>query len=176
MILLLAVVAVVAAIWLFMTMQGDAEFEFIAAQRTDFMLTEISEDKAVFACKVPFINKGRQDGTIMDAYPRHLLPYEQFDAVDVNSRLELETAQRTDNYFEAMIIPKGTGGAVIVTITFTAKEGSIKEALAKMYDMNVEMPIDIVYQVVSRTPWYITKNRIVMTPAEVKGALQSRAV
>ncbi len=163
---LLAIVVTVA-IWLFIARQGDAEFEFLVGQRTAFTLVEGTAQAAVFSCKVPFINKGSQDGTIMDAYPRHLLPYEQFDGVTVNSRMELAAAPRTDNYFEAVIIPKGTGGSVIVTVTFTAKSGTIKEALQNLYELSVDMPIDIVYQIVARTPWYIHKARMIMTCDEI---------
>ncbi len=70
-------------VWLYITVQGDAEFEFLVDQRTNFSLTALTDDTATFTCKVPFINKGPQDGTIMDAFTRHLLPREQFDAVAV---------------------------------------------------------------------------------------------
>jgi hypothetical protein len=171
-IVLLAVIVAVA-VWLFIARQGDAEFEFLVGQRTAFMLVEKTEKIATFSCKVPFINKGLQDGTIMDAYPRHLLPYEQFDGVEVNSRMELETAPRTDNYFEAVIIPKGTGGTVIITVTFTAKAGTIKDTLQNLYELSVDMPIDIVYQIVARTPWYIHKARMIMTCDEIMAAMQA---
>lgn len=164
--LILLIILIVLAVWLFIVRQGDAEFEFLVDQRTDFTLVEMTDNAAVFSCKVPFINKGTQDGTIMDAYTRHLLPYEQYDGVEVNSRLELETAPRTDGYFEALIVPKTTGQTVIVTVKLTAKTGSVTEALNKM----VDMPIDIVYQVVARGEWYITKNRLVMKASEIKKA------
>jgi hypothetical protein len=103
----------------------------------------------------------------MDCYPRHLLPQEQYDAVEVYSRLELETRRRTDGYFEAVIIPKTTGNAVIITVTFVAKQGGIREALADM----VDIPVDIVFQVVARSKWYISKQRLVMPAEEVSRAL-----
>jgi hypothetical protein len=172
-IVLLAVIVAVA-VWLFIAKQGDAEIEFKVDQRTEFMLVEQTEKTATFSSKVAFINKGSQDGTIMDAYPRHLLPYEQFDGVEVSSRMELTTAPRTDNYFEAVIIPKGTGGTVIVTVTFTAKKGNIEDALQNLYELSVDMPIDIVYQIVARTPWYIHKARMIMTCDEIMAAIQKK--
>lgn len=176
--IVLVVLAVVAAvaIWLFIAQQGDAEFEFIVDQRTDFILEDVTEKTAIFSCKVPFINKGSQDGTIMDAYPRHLLPYEQYDGVDVSSRMELTTAPRTDNYFEAVIIPRGTGGIVVITVTFTAKEGGIREALGQMHELTVDMAIDIVYQIVARSPWYIHKVRMIMTCDEIMRTMQEKSI
>ncbi|MBC8014903.1 MAG: hypothetical protein H7X79_04075 [Sporomusaceae bacterium] len=171
MILVVLAVVVAVSVWLFIVRQGDAEFEFIVGQRTDFILEDITDKIATFSCKVPFINKGSQDGTIMDAYPRHLLPHEQYDGVDVSSRMELTTAPRTDNYFEAVIIPRGTSGTVMITVVFTAKEGSIREALERMHELTVDMAIDIVYQIVARTKWYIHKARMVMTCDEIMRAI-----
>jgi len=158
---------IVLAIWFYIANQGDAEFEFQVNQRTLFEVSDVTENTATFKCKVPFVNKGPQDGTIMDCYTRHLLPYEQYDGVEVYSRLELESAPRTDGYFEAIIVPKKTGQTVIVTVALFAKDGDIKQALANM----VDMPIDIVYQVVARSDWYITKNRMVMSADEIAQAM-----
>lgn len=174
MILVGLVVLVAIAVWLFIARQGDAEFEFIVGQRTDFVLEGLTDKTATFSCKVPFVNKGSQGGTIMDAYPRHLLPYEQYDGVDVISRMELSTAPRTDNYFESVIIPQGTGGIVVITVTFVAKTGSIQEALGQMAELTVDMAIDIVYQIVARSPWYIDKTRMVMTCDEIMRAMQGK--
>lgn len=112
MVLLVAAAAVAALVWLYIARQGDAELEFLAEQRTDLKLEEVKADKAVFSCTIPFVNKGSQDGTIMDCYPRHLLPQEQYDGVEVCTRLALESAPRADGYFEALIVPKTTGSAV----------------------------------------------------------------
>jgi len=169
--LLLLAAAAAAVIWLYIVRQGDAEFGFLVDQRTDFRLEEISRDRAVLSCVVPFVNKGTQDGTIMDCFPRHLLPQEQFDAVEASSRLEVESRRRADGYFEAMIIPKTDGSAVIVTVAFTAKRGDIRQALAGM----VDMPIEIYYQIVARGRWYVDKQRMVMRADEVARALAADA-
>lgn len=175
MILVSLVVIVVIAVWLFIARQGDAEFEFLVGERTAFILEEVTEKKATFSCKVPFVNKGSQGGTIMDAYSRHLLPYEQYAGVLVNSRLELTTDPRTDQYFEAVIFTRGTGGTVVITVEFTPKEGDIQQALEEMVELSVDMAIDIVYQIVARTPWYIHKTRMVMTCDEIRAALQAKS-
>ncbi len=166
-VLLILVLGAVIGIWLFIANQGDAHFKFVVDQRTDFKLTGITQDSATFSTTVPFINNGTQDGTLMDVFPRHFLPYEQYDAVDTDARLTLDCANRSDGYWEAYIVPKNTGGSIILTVKFTAKSGDIKAALAEM----VDMPIDIVYQVVARSPWYIDKDRLVMTADEIHKAL-----
>lgn len=166
MILIAAVALLVLFVWFYTIYQGDAEFEFLVDHHTDFVLKEMTDDSATFTCKVPVVNKGTQAGTIMDAYTRHLLPHEQYDGVEVYSRLELETAPRTDGYFESVIVPKTTGQTVVITVKLTARKGNIKEALAAM----VDLPIDIVYQIVARGEWYITKNRLLMKAGDIQKA------
>lgn len=161
------VLLVMVGIWLFIVHQGDADIQFLVAQRTEFKLAALSDGMATFTCKVPFINRGTQDGTIMDAYTRHLLPYEQYDGVKVCSRLELEASPRMDGYWEALIVPVGTGQGVVVTAELTAAHGDIRQALSDM----VDMPIDLVYQVVARSDWFITKTRIVLTTDEIAKAV-----
>lgn len=166
-VLIILVLVAVVGIWLFIANQGDAHFKFIVDQRTEFSLKEKTQDTATFITTIPFVNDGTQDGTLMDVFSRHFLPYEQFDAVDTDTRLTLDTVNRNDGYWEAYIVPKNTGGSIILTVKFTAKAGDIKAALADM----VDMPIDIVFQVVARSPWYIDKARLVMTAAEIQKAL-----
>jgi hypothetical protein len=170
MIVLLLVIIFIAAVWLYIAKQGDAEFAFLVDQRTPWVIEALYEGSATFSVKVPFINRGSQDGTIMDAYTRHLLPYEQYDAVEVYSRLTNEELFRSDGYWEAVIVPKHTGGTVIVTVRLTAKAGSIEQALADMVDMSV----DIVYQIVARSPWYISKNRLLFNADEARLAFQRK--
>lgn len=163
-------VLLILAVWLYIARQGDAEFHFLVEQRTDFILVEADKEKVVFSCTVPFINKGPQDGTIMDAYTRHLLPHEQYDGVEVVSRLALESDPRTDAYWEALIVPKGTGQAVNVTVILKAKNGEIDQTLPEMVDMS----LDIVYQVVARGEWYLTKGpRLVVEAADLLKAYRA---
>jgi len=165
--LLVAAGVAALAIWLYIVKQGDAEFDFQVNQATGFELAERSAASITVKCKVPFVNKGTQDGTMMDCYTRHLLPYEQYDGVEVYSRLELEAAPRPDGYFEAVIVPKNTGQTVVVTVKLTARKGgNIEQALAQM----VDMPIDIVYQIVARSDWYISKTRLLMPAADIRKA------
>ena len=168
--LLIVVVIAAAAVWLYIANQGDAQFSFIVEQRTDFVLKEITQDTATFTTTVPFVNKGTQDGTLMDVFPRYFLPCEQFDAVDTDARLTMTGLNRTDNYWEAYIVPVNEGGSIILTVKFTAKSGDIKAALTDM----VDMPIDIIYQVVARSLWYLAKDRLVMNADEIHKALAAK--
>ncbi|MDU4960155.1 MAG: hypothetical protein E6X17_05775 [Sporomusaceae bacterium] len=166
--LLIALTAVVAiAVWLYLLRQGDAEFFFLTDSRTPFELREITETKAVFVSQIPFVNRGRQDGTVVDVFPRQLLPDEYFDRVDVSAKTTIASRPRTDGYWEAVIIERGKGDAVLLSVELTARNGDIAAALREM----VDMPVDIVYQVVARSCWYLDKARLVMEASEITAAL-----
>ena len=87
----IAVIGIVAVLYLlfrlFAWRQGDARFIIEARRRKPFALKELTTDTAVFETEVPFYNGGRQLGTIMDFYPRTLLPREQYDKCIVPSQL-----------------------------------------------------------------------------------------
>lgn len=153
--------------WIYILRQGDADMEIQVAQRTPLRLLACTEQEAVFETEVPFYNKGNQDGIFMDAFARHLLPQEQYDGVRVSSRLELATARREDGYFEAVIVPRRQGGSFILTVNFTAREGTAVEALQRM----VDMPVEIIYQLLGRSDCFLDKERLVMTAAEIRAAL-----
>ncbi|MCX7781376.1 MAG: hypothetical protein N2491_10825 [Negativicutes bacterium] len=170
--MVIAIVALALGVWLYIVRQGDAEFEFIVDQRTDFRVDEQSQSAATFSCKIPFVNKGTQDGTIMDCYPRHLMPKEYYNKARIQSWLTLESNPRDDGYWEAIIIFKTTGDAIILTIRLEAKEGTIAEALKELPDL----PVDIVYQVVARSDWYITKTRMTVPAEELRQAIANAGI
>jgi hypothetical protein len=166
--LLIALAAfIVIAIWLFILRQGDAEFIFLTDSRTEFKLQELTQDKVVLVSQIPFVNRGAQDGTLVDVFPRHLLPVEYFDPVSVTAKITIASQPRQDGYWEAVIIEAGKGDAIILTVVLTAKNGDIMSSLREM----VDMPIDIVYQIVARCAWYLDKTRLVMSAEEVAAAL-----
>lgn len=158
---------IVGAVWAYIHSKGDCYFEFLVDQRTKFEPIEIKENYVVFSCQVPFVNKGAQDGTLIDVHLRTLLPKEQYDKVEVDGRLNNAEDPRNDHYWEAVIIPYGTGGSAVINVRLTAFDGDIRAALAEM----VDMPMYIVYEVVGRRPIVVYKTYMVMTMEETRGAL-----
>lgn len=148
--------------------QGDEEVVILGKRRTTFILEDISFNKMILMTEIPFVNKGKQNGTIMDCYPRHLLPQEQFDSVHVESWLTDASKNRHDGYWEANIIPPRKGGLIRLRIILTGKSGNIRNDAKDFPDMS----IDLVYQMVGRSDWHISKERIVLTAEEVQQALQ----
>ncbi|WP_101912586.1 hypothetical protein [Megasphaera vaginalis (ex Bordigoni et al. 2020)] len=149
--------------------QGDAHFVIEARHRKPFALISLTGDTAVFETEVPFRNGGKQLGTIMDFYPRTLLPREQFDKCVVQAQLANKDAERDDGYWESVIYYPGKGGNLRVTVTLISKNRTIREDLQTFPDM----AIDLVYQVVARSEWFIHKARITLKASEVKRALEN---
>lgn len=169
---IIAIIGIIAVLYLlfrlFAWKQGDAKFIVEARRRKPFELKELTNDTAVFETEVPFHNGGKQLGTIMDFYPRTLLPREQYDKCVVHSQLANKAAERDDNYWESVIYNPGEGSTIRVTIALVSKDHNIREDLKTFPDM----PIDLVYQVVSRSEWYIHKARITLKATEVQHALE----
>jgi hypothetical protein len=165
---------VVLLLCLYIVNQGNAKFELLKNQRSQFNLVSLTKESANFEVSIPFVNSGSQDGTITDFFPRHLLPEEQFDKVKVETFLARTTAERSDGYWEAIIIPKKSGETIKLTVVFTAKDGDILAALKEM----VDMPISFVCHIVSRGDWYLQKYDIVMPRKEIAQELNklSRAL
>ena len=113
--IVIAVIGIVAVLYLlfrlFAWRQGDARFVIEARRRKPFELKQMTADTAVFETEVPFHNAGRQLGTIMDFYPRTLLPREQYDKCVVHSQLANKEAERDDNYWESVIYYPGKGSS-----------------------------------------------------------------
>lgn len=153
---------------LFCRWQGDERIVFFPHKRSTFILEDITFNQVVLSCEVPYRNVGKQNGTIMDCYPRHLLPYEQFDRIHVESWLTNLQEQRPDGYWKALIVEPQKGGKVLIKVILHAITGNIKNDVQNFPDMN----IDIVYQVVGRSEWHIAKSRITLTAEEVREAMK----
>lgn len=160
-------------VWFFIYRQGDANFTFLVDQRTKFKVEELNNERAVFSTVIPFVNNGTQDGTLMDVYPRHLLPSEYYRKVKVSSRITLSSNRRDDDYWEALIVFKTQGDSIILNVTLEAENHDMRAALAEYLELGIDVPIDITYQVVARSDWYISKTRLVMHAEELTEALNS---
>lgn len=169
---LMTLVAICAVAYLafrlFAYKQGDAVFQFKTDKRTPFQLEEVSFRKAVFVTDVPFGNIGKQGGTIMDCYPRHLMPCEQFCKCRITSWITHLENERHDGYWESYIFLPGEGGTLRLRVELESADGNIRDDLSFFPDM----PVDVVYQVVARSDWYIAKCRVTLTADEVLKALQ----
>ena len=112
-----------AVVALYIAMQGDAEMRLLTKKRTDAVKVSEAGDRLDFQLEVPFDNIGKQEGTILDTYMRIYLPQEQYDDVLLRGKVNLEGVLRDDDYFEALLVPAGTGKNLVLRFEAYAKHG-----------------------------------------------------
>ena len=72
--IIVTIVFIVAVLFvafrIFAWKQGNEEIVMLPKRRTQFEVEDISFNQVTLVSDIPFVNKGRQNGTIMDLYPR----------------------------------------------------------------------------------------------------------
>ena len=106
-VVLAAIFLCIIAVKLFFVKEGTEEVVVKLTERTPLEVTAQDEKSVTLVTKLEFANVGKQVGTIMDALVRPLVPYEQYDGLEVRGRAEREGAPREDDYFEAVLIEAG---------------------------------------------------------------------
>ena len=138
--------------------------------RTPFVVEDQTESSILLSTKLEFANEGKQCATIMDAFVRPQLPYEQYDGIEARGKAECEGCPREDDYFEAVLIHK-KGEApdrlnILAKVRLTARKGmTLKEALSHM----VDLPLELIWLETGRRPWHYRKVRILLPADEIAG-------
>ncbi len=147
----------VIIVGVYISMQGDAVLEKVYADRIDFSL------------EVPFDNVGKQEGTILDAYMRIYLPQEQYGDVLLRGKVNREGYLRDDDYFEAMLVPAGTGEKFVLRFEAYAKNGkSLEEAMENIPDVDVALFADCR----GRRELYTVKEYFTLTADEMRALVK----
>ncbi len=133
----------VLVVAVYIARQGDAKIELKTAERTKAEKNTEKEGRIDFSVDIPYVNSGTQEGTILDAYMRIYLPEEQYDGVLLRGKVNLKDVLRGDDYFEAVLVPAGTGKTMVLRFEAYARNGqNIKEALSAMPDVDVALFAD----------------------------------
>ena len=163
-VVLAAIFLCIIVVKLFFAKEGTEEVVVKLTERTPLEVTAQDEKSVTLVTKLEFANVGKQVGTIMDAFVRPLLPYEQYDGLEVRGRAEREGAPREDDYFEAVLIEHAESIFVNAYVTLTARGGrTLEEAVAHM----VDFPAELIYQETGRHPWKYSKVTIPVRAQEV---------
>lgn len=159
------------ALALYIWKQGDADFIFDTSRRSQLVLEQETADKMVFSFNVPFRNRGSQQGTLMDVFVRPWIPKEQFSAAELTTKVTVASCPRSDGYWEATLFPneKLENDVAVIKLRFYSEDGNIRQAMAHI----VDLPLNIVYQVVARAEWYLTKTMLELPMEEFHAAMQS---
>lgn len=164
-VLVALVVLGVAVVVLYIFMQGDAKLLFKVKERTAAVKVSEEDKRLDFEVEVPYNNIGKQEGTILDAYMRIYLPQEQYDDVLLRGKVNLKDVPRDDDYFEAVLVPAGTGKTMVLRFEAYAKNGkTIKETMANIPDVDVALFADCR----GRGALYTVKEIITLTAEEMR--------
>lgn len=157
------------AVAVFIMMQPKHKFVFDVAKRTKAELTVKTDDKLCFSVDVPFTNEGGDEGLVLDAFPRIYLPQEQYDKALVRGKINLKDVPRDDDYFEALVMPKGEHKTMTVKFELTPMHGaSLKEAVSGLPDFDVAL----FWECRGRENLYTVKKFITISADEVKALLK----
>lgn len=161
---------VMLVVALFVWRQGDADFYFDVANRSKLVLESESADNMVFSFRLPFRNRGSQQGTMMDVFARPWLPREQFSAAELTTKVTAESSPREDGYWEAALFPmdKIDRDVAIISLRFDAHGGDIRQAMEQM----VDLPLNVIYQAIGRSDWYMAKVMVELPIEEFQIAMK----
>ena len=151
----------VVAVAVFIAMQPKHKFVFDVANRTKAELAAKTDDKLCFNVDVPFTNEGGDEGLY--------LPQEQYDKALVRGKINLKDVPRDDDYFEAMVMPKGEHKTMTVKFELTPMHGAtLAEAVNGLPDFDVAL----FWECRGRENLYTVKKFITISADEVKALLK----
>ncbi len=157
------------AVAIYISVQGDAEMRLLTRKRTAAVKVGEQGERVDFQLEIPFDNVGRQEGTILDAYMRIYLPQEQYDDILLRGKVNLEGVLRDDDYFEALLVPAGTGRNFVLRFEAYARNGkSIREALGGVPDVDVALFADCR----GRRELYTVKEYFTLTAEEMRALIK----
>jgi hypothetical protein len=155
------------AYWAVAVIKGDAVMKVLKTKKTPLKVETMDRHHVTLSYTIPIKNVGKQLGTVMDAFVRIYLPFEQYDDARVTGHLDDFDVPRHDDYWQAYIVEPGKEKRFYITLDIDGKGTSILGDLENL----PEFGMDIIYQIVARSDYYYAKTRIVITREEVQNAL-----
>ena len=147
------------AYWGMALLKGDCSLRMLKGKMTPLKVEDMDRESVVLSFTIPIVNTGRQIGTIMDAFVRTYLPFEQYDKASVTATLTAADTPRDDEIRKPKVF--------LIKLAIKGKSGNILRDLEDFPDM----PMDIIYQVVARSDYYYAKTRVTLTSEDLRTAL-----
>ena len=133
--------------------------------RSPFKVIARDDKSVTVATAIEFRNEGTQSAMIVDAICHPLLPFEQYDGMEVRGKAEREGVPREDDYFEALVIEHQQSVNLVAKVTLTARKGlSLEEAVRDM----VDFPVEFIYREVGRNSMRWSIARVFLTADELR--------
>ena len=161
--LLVAVLAVILIMWFYLKNRKEKVVPKLES-RSPFKIERRDEKSITLSTTIEFRNEGTQSAMIVDAICHPLLPFEQYDGMNVRGKAEREGVPREDDYFEALVIEHQQSAYLVAKVTLTARKNlSLEEAVSRM----VDFPVELLYREVGRTPMHWSIARVILTAEEL---------
>ena len=161
--LLVAVLAVILVIRFYLKNRKEKLVPKLES-RSPFKIESRDEKSVTLSTTIEFRNEGTQSAMIVDAICHPLLPFEQYDGMNVRGKAEREGVPREDDYFEALVIEHQQSAYLVAKVTLTARKNlSLEEAVSRM----VDFPVELLYREVGRTPMHWSIARVILTAEEL---------
>lgn len=183
--IIIAVLVIIAVVQLLAALhaaqQGDAKWKmfFPGARRGErkgyrravpqppLVVTKVTPTEVTFTIEAVLRNIGRQQGTVMDCFPRAYLPREQYPSLRVDAFLSRADEPRDDGYWEAYLVPCKKEVAVNVVVTLRSLDGRIGTVVEEL----AEFPIDVLYYVYGRSDARYERTRFLVSGTYLRQAL-----
>ena len=147
-----------ASLAVFFHYQGDSEIAFDTAAARDSRVTKNMPQRTIRCrCLIPLANRGRQNGTVINAFCQPMYYGKIMEQLDITARLRLlEAPVRRNGYWEAVIVKKNTAHLVELEVTIRSQ--------VDLHRLAREIPslkAIIYYQVVGRDgiQWHLSDAR-----------------
>jgi len=161
--LISAILTIILITWLYLKGRQEKVVPKLES-RTPFKIEHRDEKSVTISTTIEFRNEGTQSAMIVDAICHPLLPFEQYDGMDVRGKAEREGVPREDDYFEALVIEHQQSAFLVAKVTLTARKNlSLEEAAAHM----VDFPVEFIYREVGRNPMRWSIARVILTAEEL---------
>ena len=149
---------------------SDKLLVFYKEKRTQAKLVSKTDEKIEFSVDVPYENKSGDEGIFLDAFVRIYLPDEQYNGSLLRGRVNHPDAPRTDDYFEARLVPPREKGYLTVTFEATPRNGSktATEAVQGMPDVEFALYVERR----GRMALFHNKENILLTKEELQKLLK----
>ena len=170
--LLVAIAIVILAVSMFLHGREEKLVPKLES-RTPFEIVSRDEKSVTLATTIEFRNEGTQSAMIVDAICHPLLPFEQYDGMNVRGKAERDGVPREDDYFEALVVEHQQSVKLVAKVTLSARKNlSLEDAASHM----VDFPIEFLYREVGRNEMRWSMARIFLPAEELAKLLGVRLI
>lgn len=149
---------------------ADKLLVFYKDKRTQAKLISKTDAKIEFSVDVPYENKSQDEGIFLDAFTRVYLPDEQYNGALLRGRVNHPDAPRSDDYFEARLVPPHEKSCLTVTFEVIPRNGKRTAAEALLGMPDVEFALYVERR--GRMELFRNKENILLTKEELQKLLK----